>query len=403
MLNNPFSKTSILKAITLVSTTSLLSACFHEDEDLCSPSASDHYAVISTQAADGSSGDVSIISLDNFCADNKNSSSLSDSVISTDSENFYHIGRFLQDNITKFNINSPSTLEWQYSANADGEEKSNPYKLVVKNDTTAYLIRYGQPTIWIVDPSATEESAFKTGEIDLSTYAGDDLIPEASDALLIDDKLHVLMQNLDRNDGWTPGVAYIAIFDTANENIEIETNSDENTPNGITLTTVNPSTMEYLSSNNTIYVSSIGEYAKSYTTPITPAVYSGGIESIDLSDYSTNLVVDDGDETDAPYGQTVNVAILNSTQGYFIGYNAFQDANIFSFNPTSGDVDETPLLVNKDISDIEIGPMGNLWISNRSESGITIFDTVTNTVSHELIDTDLLPNDIEFLSKDTEN
>ena len=401
MKNITFQKSLFIRAITLAITASTLTACFHEDEEsACSPSKADHYAVVSTQAPDFSSGDISIISFDNFCSDNKNVGSLSDTAISTYGEDFYHIGRYKQDNVTKYNINSPENNLWQYSANGTGEESSNPYKLVIKDENTGYLIRYGQPTIWIVDPSATDETSFKTGEIDLADYAGDDGIPEAADALIIDDKLYVLMQNQDRDnpDYWRPGIAHLAIYDTANDNQEVDTNADDNTPNGIILTIRNPTKMEYLSSNNTIYVSGVGLYAKSYTNPPTPAEYTGGIESVDITTFDTNLIVDDGDSDAHPYGQISNIAVLNSTRSYFVGYAESKDTSIYNFNPTTGIVDTTPLLANKDISDIEIGPLGDLWIANRSESGITVISTVDNTVSHKIIDTDLLPNDIEFIS-----
>lgn len=389
-----FKKNRFVRGLVLASAASLLPGCFDEDGNVLAPA--EHYAVISTQAAGGGSGDISIVSLEDYSADNKNYAGLSDTVISTYGENFYRIGRFKQDNITKFHIDSPEDIIWQFSANGEGEELSNPYKLVVKNENMAYLIRYGQPSIWIVDPSVANTAAdsFVIGEIDLSSYTADesDTRPEAADALLIDNKLYVLIQNLDAN--WTPGIAYIAVFDTENSHAEIATNTDSATPLGVPLKATNPSKMEYLSTNNTLYVSGIGSWANTLTNPVTPPDYAGGIEQINLSDYTTQIIVDDGET----YGQTTNIAILSSTRGYFIGYSAWKDTAVYSFNPTTGVVDATALLENADISDIEIGPLGNLWVSNRDESGITIYSTVDNSVFKALIDTDLKPNDIEFIS-----
>ncbi len=391
-----FKKNIFVRGLALVSIASLLVGCFDEDGNAVTPSI--HYAVISTASADNSSGDISIVSLEDYSADNKNYAGETDTVISTYGENFYRVGRFKQDNITKLHIDSPEAEDviWQFSANGEGEEKSNPYKLVVKSENTAYLIRYGQSSIWIVDPSvaSTEAENFVIGEIDLSSYtAGEsDTTPEAADALLIDNKLYVLMQNLDA--AWTPGIAYIAVFDTENSHAEIATNTDSATPLGIQLKGKNPSKMEYLSANNTLYVAGVGSYEKTWTDPVTPPDYAGGIEKIDLADYSTEIIVDDGET----YGQTTNIAILSSTRGYFVGYSAWQDTAVYSFNPTTGAVDATALLENADVSDIEIGPLGNLWITNRNESGITIIDTVNNSVFKALIDTDLKPVDIEFIS-----
>ena len=387
-------KNGLIKSMLIAGSMSVLSGCFHDGEDNSVTSLT-YYAVISTQSSDYSSGDISIISLDDYSADNTNYGGPSDTSISTDGEYVYRIGRLPQDNITKVNMD-PVDFEnvlWQFSTNGSNESgSSNPYKLVVKNENTAYLIRYGQSTIWIVDPSVEKNATiaeFKTGEIDLSQYtSGDsDTTPEAADALLIDNKLYVMIQNLDAN--YAPGVAYVALFDTENSNLEIETNSNSDTPKGIELKTTNPKKMEYLATNNTIYLSGVGSYAPDY---------AGGIEKINLADYSTEIIVDDGDVNEHPYGQTVDIAILNSTRGYFVGYTAWKDTAVYSFNPSTGKVDATPLLENADISDIEIGPLGNLWVTNRNQSGVTIFDTVDNSVFKALIDTGLAPNDIEFVS-----
>ena len=378
--------------MALVSTS--MTACFHDDQD-GEATPSDHYAVISTQASDGSSGDISVISLADYSADNANFAGGSDTAISSGGEYYYRIGRYKQDNITKFSINDPETNIWQYSTNGEGEETTNPYKLVVKNDTTAYLIRFGHAKVWIVDPTAETAETFKTGEIELSSYAGDDEIPEVTDALLINNKLYLLMQGLDRDAGWVPGQAYLAIFDTT-DNTEVDTNSEASTPKGIALKTKNPQKMNIAEGGSTIYIASVGRYGSSFSQRA--AEFTGGIESVNMTTFDTAIIVDDGDDTTHPYGNINNIAVLNDTRAYFVGYTAYTDTALYSFNPTTKEVDATPLMANKDISDIEIGPLGNLWITNRGESGITIIDTVDNSVLNELIDTDLVPYDIEFIS-----
>lgn len=388
------SKNVVKRLALTVAALASMTACFHDNQD-AEATPSDHYAVIATQASDFSSGDVSIISLEDYSTDNENFAGGSDAAISTSGENLYRIGRYQQDNITKFSIDDPENNIWQYSANGEGEETTNPYKLVVKNDTTAYLIRYGHAKVWIVDPSAETTEAFKTGEIDLSAYAGDDNIPEVTDALLIDNKLYFLLQNLDRDADWVPGQAYLAIYDTT-DNTEVETNSETATPKGIALKTKNPQKMNVVEGGGTIYVASVGRYASSYLER--PAEFTGGIESVNMTTYDTAIVVDDGDDATHPYGNINNIAVLNDSRAYFVGYSDYKVTALYSFNPTTKEVDATPLMENQDISDIEIGPLGNLWITNRKESGVTIIDTVDNSVLKELIDTDLVPYDIEFIS-----
>lgn len=373
--------------------TGLLTACFHTDDGQ-EVTPYDHYAVIATQ--DGyTAGSVSLISLKDYSVDNSsdNFSAGSDASISTFEDNIYRIGRYGQDNITKLSIDDVKNPIWQYSSNEGTETGSNPYKLIFKDKDTAYLIRYGAPNVWVVNPNAASSDEFKTDELDLSSYALNDGNPEVSDGLIVDGKLYLVMQNLDTTNGWVPTQAWMAVFDT-NDNTEIDTDNDSATPNGIALKTKNPSKLNYSSSNNTIYVSSIGKYAYGDS----PADFSGGIEAVKLSDYSTSLSVDDGDDTTHPYGNIIDLAILSDIQGYFVGYESWGVTALYAFNPSTGAVNETPLAENMDIADIEIGPQGHLWVTNRNENGITIFDTTNNTVLKDLISTVLTPVDIEFVS-----
>jgi len=399
MYKNIINQTIVAKSIAIVCTVSLLTACFHEKNEDANVTSSNHYAVVTTNIAgvDGNtgSGDVSIISLEDYSIDNTNFGTGTDTTVSTNNEHYYHLGRTPEGNVTKFHINNPENYLSQHKAQETNDVSSNPHKLIVKDENTAFLIRYEKSEIWIVNPSAANNETYKTGSIDLSNYAGDDGTPEATDAILIDNKLYVLMQNLDRNNGWIPGIGYLAIFDTDNDNEEIDTNSDDSTPHGIALSVTNPNEMDYLETNNTLYIAGVGPYSVDYT---------GGIEAIDTTDYSSNIIIDRTDTSIQSFGQTKHVAILNSTRGYFVGYVAWQDTGVYSFNPTTGEIDDNPLLVNKDISDIEIGPLGDLWVANRSDFGITIFSTVDNTVTQELISTGTVkPSDIEFISVEQSN
>ena len=386
-----FNQLKLTKAMLLSVVAVMATGCVTDGDD---ESVTDftHFAVISTASGgEDNSGDISIISLADFSVDNENFAGGSDTVISTHGEHIYRIGRFQQDNVTKLSINSPSEVIWQYSANEEGGNPANPYKLVVKNDVTGYLIRYGSDKVWIVDPSATSHEMFKTGEIDLSAYGFSDGIPEVADALLIDDKLYLMMQNLDRDNGWTPGQAYMAVYDTF-DNTEIETNSDASTPLGIALKGENPLKMEYLATTDSIYIAANGPFSGD-------VLFTGGLEAVDLNNYTSEIIIDDGDMDNHPYGSINNIAILNSTRGYFVGYFAYQNNAVFGFNPITGEVDPVPLMEHLDISDIEIGPLGNLWVTDRAASGITVINTVDETVLVELIDTDLVPVDIEFISR----
>ena len=399
-MTNTFKLSSMTKSLVLAGCAILTTACIHDntDDELVKD---DYYAVVSTRASDYSAGDYTLIDTSTFSTRTQNAATGSDNVISTNEDDIYQIGRYGLNNISKFNISAPSDQIWQYSTNDDVENaaNSNPYKIVFANDQKAYIIRYGTDKIWVVNPLAETSADFKTGEIDLSAYADADGATEASDALVINGKLYVIMQRLDTTDGYKPGDAYLAVFDTSDDS-EVATNTDSSTPKGVKLTLKNPNNIEYLSSNNTLYISAIGRYEASYIPRA--AEYTGGIEAINLSDYSSSVVVDDGDDTTHPYGNITNVAVLNSTRGYFIGYAAFGDNSLYEFNPSDGTVSDTALISNKDLADIEIGPKGDLWVANAGESGVTVISTVDNSVKKALVSTELVPMNIEFVTVESE-
>jgi hypothetical protein len=186
-------------------------------------------AVIATTAQDWSSGAHSIISVDPIGgprgAQNSLAPSGSDLTVVSYDKYFYRMERSGAHNITKYDVNEPDTPIWQFSTEGN-EANSNPHDLVFVNEEKAYLIRYGSDKAWIVNPSAASESAFKTGELDLSNYSDDDGTPEMDSGIIVGNMLFITLQRIDTSGGWgnykynTP---YISVFDTrTDEEIDIQ-------------------------------------------------------------------------------------------------------------------------------------------------------------------------------------
>jgi len=259
---------------------------------------------------------------------------LNDVAVATYGTSYYRIGRYLQDNITKYSFENPNQPEWQFSVNSEGETGSNPYDILFVSEEKAYVIRYGSDSILVIDPSVefNEEESFKIGEIDLSAYnhAAQD-VPFMSAAVLNDGKLYVVMQVMDAD--WLPSVAKLAIIDTA---------TDEEIPSSdITLNVKNPIDLDV--QGDYLYVSGIGRYENNWANPPTPAEYTGGIEKINLTNFTSELIVDDGDADNHPYGQINGLVLVSDTLGYFRGYASWGSESLFQFNPSTGNVVSTPL------------------------------------------------------------
>lgn len=363
-------------------------------------------AVISTVAPDYSSGAHSVVSVEPKGGPRSVQNSLlptavSDITVAAYENYFYRIERFQADNITKFDIKAPDTPIWQFSTLDDGETQSqNPHDLIFVNSTKAYLIRYGSTKAWIVNPSATTQSEFKTGELDLAPYADSDGVPEMNSGVIADGKLFIAMQRLNQNDNWSASNdSYVAIFDI-NTDMEIDTGtSDADGIKGIRLPVRNVGAIQYLESSNMIYVQGTGNYGSSWSGAA--PVYSGGIVSIDPDTYEVSMVVDDGDSDKHPYGNISGMGVVSAEKAYFVGYAGWGDNTLYLFNPTTGEVlgQANSYLQNKNISGMEAGAFtdGNsmLWVCNATDSEVVILNTEDNTID-EKVSTALNPTRVVF-------
>ncbi len=352
------------------------------------------YAVIATVAPDYSSGAHAVINAEPpRLAQTNLMPTISDLGISTYGRHFYRFERYQADNVSKFDVTAPNQVVWQFSTldaedEANGIASSNPYALIVKEDHKGYLLRYGAPTAWIVDPSVTQAGPFKTGSLDLSPYNDADGSPEMTAGVLVDERLFIVMQRLDRNASYVPGEAFVAVFDTRTDT-EIATGVDNALGvYGIPLPIKNPVKMQYLPATGLIYIAGVGRYASTWSG--TPAEYTGGIVTLDPVTYRVVQVLDDGPVIEGyPDLQFNDLAVVNADQGYFIGLFGRQDAGLFRFNPQTGAVEGAAVagLFAQDLASIAIDSQAKLWvgIAAADAPGVMIIDTATDGIEEALI------------------
>ena len=361
-MNNPLKYSGLISA-----TATLLIGCggdnnptdtgINRDTDL---------AIIQTVAADYSGSSVQVVDLlesDLVTTDEYLALDLSDYDIATHQGSLYHIGRYNIDELTQADIDKDLSETYTYSLLDDPEDNSaNVYRMVFISDSKAYLIRYGQPNIWIVNPSATTENDFKLGELDLSEYLDQDTSVEASDGIIVDGKLFVAMQRIDSTTG-NPltNSAYVAVFDTATDTeIDTDLTDDPNNLYGIELSIHN--------TNNFAYHEDAGLLLGGAGDPWGAAYYGrdpgfeGGIVQIDTVSYVETMLVDDGDDIDHPYGYFQKIAIIDEENGFFVGLAAYQDTSLFHFNPSTGDVTAVSGIENIEIGALTASPSDNVWV-----------------------------------------
>ncbi len=356
-------------------------------------------AVIATTASDWSSGAISIVNVLNL-QDYQNDllPGKSDITVASYGDFFYKIGRYNIDTIAKFRISDPTHPLWECSTidSSENISSSNPHAIVFISPTKAYLLRYGSTKAWIINPSATSCSNLKIGTLDLSAYADSDGLPEMTSGVVVNDKVFVVLQRLDRDNGWARNTAYVAVFNATTDQ-EIDTNSSTSGLKGIELPIKDPSSIQYVEGK--IYVQGAGKFPSSWSG--TPGEYTGGIISIDPNTYQTQMIVDDGNDTTHPYGNISGMIIVNSQKGYFVGYHGWGNNTLYSFNPTNGTVyGAVPGLDGINIAGMENGGavdmLNRAWITDATNHRMVILNTNDNS-QNATVDTNLNPQKIVFV------
>ncbi len=356
-------------------------------------------AVIATRTSGFDAGAVSLVDVDApYTARNNLAPSDSDIFVKSGGDHYFVLKRFMTNQIARFEAGSPATPTYTYSTQSAEEVESNPSDLLIVSDTKAYLLRYGSGKLWIVNPSAATEAGFKTGEIDLSAYDSDG-VPEMTGGLIKDGKLYVAMQRLEFFDAVKS--SYVAVIDTSNDQ-EIDTNPSASGLKGIELPVRNVSGLVSVPNSNRILVIAAGGFG---TFPSFITQYDGGIVSINPNGYIATLLLDDGSIAAHPFGQFTDLAVADDDRAYFIGSTGFSaNQTLYRFNPDSAT--PTPVAVAGfgplALGSLAVDPSGKLWVGRNGAAapGITVlgFENGAETVEKDLIDTNLIPINIDFVT-----
>ena len=315
---------------------------------------------------------------------------VSDTIVRAFGDRYFVIRRFMSDSIAAYSIDDPSTPLFEVSTNSDTEEaSSNPHDLVFLNAEKAYLLRYGSPIVWVVNPSVTDPAAFKIGEIDLSAYDADG-VPEATRGAIVNGNLYVVMQRLEGFVPTQPG--YVAVIDTATDT-EIDTGTGNGLP-GIELPAFNPGDISVDAATDSLFISAFGDFGAFDGSR--PAALTGGLVTVDTTDFSATQLIDDNDGT----GRMNNVEVATVSRGYLVTSQGFGSTSLDMFNPGTGRIEALGVagLTGVDIRDIAVGPAGNLWvaIADPESPRVIVINPADNSVISPDIATTQSPASIAF-------
>jgi len=274
----------------------------------------------------------------------------------------------------------------------DGFGNPNPHDIMVIRPDKAYVTRYDDTELWIVNPTAS----VKTGEIDLSGYDIADGIPEM-DKLYYQQstgRLFVTIQRLDRTSNWAqPAYSSVIVIDTFTDSVIKEVRLEWN---GGADTATNPySHFRFIpqaswqpaipNGFDHLFVSCAGKFRYFHPGSDPASTSDGGIVAISLSG---NLA-----EVEC-VGYIIEEQIFNAdisdfviTPGGLAGYAITLDGNNFShlvkFNPGTGNIIRT--IHSNDgnygfLWTLALHSSGKLFVCDRMvlNPGVRVYDTNNN-------------------------
>lgn len=381
--------------LTLLATTlsiSLLTGCFDNNNSLpkppednnTSPPIIQHHAIVNMADPGYADYDLAFVNL------NSNNWSIkeggyagkgSDYALATYGEHFYRIGRYSFDSITKYSIHSPKNAIYTYSTNDPGQLYSNPYDIIFVSETKAYVIRYGDTKIWVINPSAKNQNSFKIKDINLSAYADADGVPEMSAGVIVNGKLYVTLQKLDED--WAPSnTSSVIVINTNTDKVERE----------IPLQTTNIGSIVYHPDAG-LFVQGDGD---KLCFACLPKKKSGGIEKINIADNSTEVIVwDNGD-----YGLN-KFAIADANTAYVTKYYGWGDQGVYKLDLNTKTLSSQPLdgLDHVEIRNLTVHE-NKLWVSvaGHANPRINLYDLPSEQPAGQL-STAFYPEEVKFIKK----
>lgn len=340
-------------------------------------------AVIAT--TDFSSGSFSSLDLGTNTATNDHLTVHSDATVRTYQDKVYIINRLGQDNVIVLPQDNLSTPLTQYSTG----NGTNPHDMAFVSESKAYISRYGHTQLLVVNP-VTGDSL---GAVDLSSFADSDGFPEMSQLALYNNRLFVVCQRLDQNNGFVPtDFSVIVVVDVTTDQI-VDVDASTVGDQGIVMTGKNPSGVSQ--QGNRWVVATVNTFGD---------LTDGGIEVINLANLKSEGIV---------IGETALGGNLNSLamSSYNKGYVVVSDAN---FSNLVVGFDLATRSVSANLSDISGGFIpslgvfdGRLYVLDRgsfsdpSSGGVKVYDVTTDQLVAGPIATGLPPSTIAFFG--TEN
>jgi len=304
------------------------------------------------------------------------------------------INRFGADNIQKID----PALGWTTTFQCSVGNGSNPHDMAFVSPTKAYVTRYEETSIAIVNPSVGPDcEGFLIGEIDLASFADADGIPEMDQMALVDDRLFVSLQLLDRNRFFEPtDESLLVVFDTRTDQ-PVDTRPETPGIDPIRLTWTNPlgasRGLPLDPSTGDIIVAQVGSFS---------VIGDGGVETINPYTFARSRILITEDDIQR---NITDFVLVDGRNAWALATD--EDFRNFVLQIDTTLREERRAIFESDafLTDIEFSARDNsIWLSDRSfqDSGLRIFSATDGSgIENPPISTGLPPVDILFLAPKT--
>jgi hypothetical protein len=282
----------------------------------------------------------------------------SDAVVRVSGSMTFVLNRFLGDNVQRLDRRLDTLFQ---CSTGNG---SNPHDLIAVAPDKAYVTRYDRTELWVVDPSRTDCGGFRRGVIDLGAFADADGLPEMDQMALVDGRLFVTVQRLDRRRGFAPtGPSRLVVIDVATDTVSGE----------VVLFGTNP----FGDASGIVREPDTGRLVLA-TSGDLYRVGDGGLERVDpvtLQSEGRFFV-----EEAALGGNVLDFVLVSSTKGYAVVQDPDLRNRLIAFDPTGASQPRTLLSRNAFLPDVVLGPDGLLWLADQTLSapGLHLFDPATD-------------------------
>lgn len=301
----------------------------------------------------------------------------------------YVINRLGGDSIQALDPQAGFATLWECSVG----NGTNPHDLIFAAPDKAYVTLYERRELLIVDPTVGPScEGFIRGSIDLGALADADGIPEMDTGRILDGRLFITVQRLDRFRFFLPSdFSVVAVLDVATDEL-IDVDPSTPAPDGIRLTGKNP-----FSGGQGISVDAEGRLVLGEVGSFGDRA-DGGIEVVDpVALRAEGFLVTEGELG----GNLTDFALVGPTEAYAIVTGDDFLNTLVRFDPSTRTVTGVVTTSEEYLVDLEYEPVrAELYLTDRTllRPGIRIFRTGDGTeVTDGAIDMGLPPFDIVFL------